>query len=103
MRISKKKAMFEKDYPSRWTEEIFKINAVQMTRPVTYKLEDLNKERTDGSFYEAELQKTKQEMFRIEKVLRRDKKNGMALVKWRGYSSKFNSWVPISSFERIKS
>ena len=56
-----------------------------MTRPVTYKLEDLNEERIEGSFYEAELQKTEQEMFRIEKVLRRDKKNGMALVKWRGY------------------
>ena len=102
VRISKKKAMFEKGYTPRWTEEIFKINALQMTRPVTYKLEDLNKERIDGSFYEAELLKTEQEMCRIEKVLRRDKKNGMALVKRRAYSSNFNSWVPISSLERIK-
>ena len=102
VRISKKKSMFEKGYTPRWTEEIFKIYEVQMTRPVKYKLEDLNEERIEDSFYEAELQKTEQEMFRIEKVLRRDKKNGMALVKWRGYSSKFNSWVPISSLERIK-
>ena len=101
MRISKKKAMFEKGYTPRWTEEIFKINGVQMTRPVTYNLEDLNEERIEGSFYEAELQKTEQEMFRIEKVLKRDKKNGMALVKWRGYSSKFNSWVPVNSLEQI--
>ena len=81
VRISKKKSMFEKGYTPRWTEEIFKINEVQMTRPVTYKLEALNEERIEGSFYEAELQKTEQEMFRIEKVLRRDKKNGMAVVK----------------------
>ena len=73
-----------------------------MTRPVTYKLEDLNEKRIKGSFHEAELQKTEQEIFRIEKVFRKDKKNGMALVKWRGYSSKFNSWVPISSLERIQ-
>ena len=73
-----------------------------MTRPVTCKLEDLNEERIKGSFYEAELQKIKHELFRIEKVLRKDKKNGMALVKWRGYSSKYNSWVPISSLERIQ-
>ena len=66
---------------------ISKINAVQTTIRVTCKLEDLNKERIDSSFYEAELRKTEQEMFRIEKVLRRDKKNGLALVKWRGYSS----------------
>ena len=39
-----------------------------MTRPVTYKLEDLNEERIEGSFDEAELQKTEEEMFRIEKV-----------------------------------
>ena len=99
VRISEKKAMFGQAYTPRWTEEIFKIDAVQMTRPVTYKREDLNKERIDGSFYEAELQKTEQEMFRIEKVFRRNKKNGMALVKWRRYSSKFNSWVPLSSLE----
>ena len=102
VRISKEKSMFEKGYTLRWTEEIFKIYEVQMTRPVTYKLEDVNEERIESSLYEAELQKTEQEMFRIEKVLRRDKKNGTALVKWRGYSSKFNSWVPISSLERIK-
>ena len=41
VRISKK-AMFEKGYTPRWTEEIFKIYEVQMIRPVTYKLEDLN-------------------------------------------------------------
>ena len=34
---------------------------------VLYKLKDLNKEAIDGSFYEQELQKTTQEVFRIEK------------------------------------
>ena len=102
VRISKKKAMFEKGYTPRWTEEIFKVYEVQMTNPMTYKLEDLNGEKIDGSFYEAELQKTTQDVFRIEKILKKDKKNGMALVKWRGYSSKFNSCVPMSSLERIK-
>ena len=62
----------------------------------------MNEERIEGSFYEAELEKTEQEMFRIEKVLRRDKKNGMALVKWREYSSKFSPWMPISSLQRIQ-
>ena len=44
VRMIKKKSMFEKGYTPRWTEEIFKINEVQMTRPVTYKLENLNEE-----------------------------------------------------------
>ena len=44
-------------------------------------------------FYEKELQKAKQQTFRIEKVVRRDNKKKKALVKWKGYSDKFNSWV----------
>ena len=39
------------------------------------------------------LQKAKQQTFRIEKVIRRDNKKKKALVKWKGYSDKFNSWV----------
>ena len=51
----------------------------------------------EGGFYEKELQKTKQEIYRIEKVLRKKIINGIehALVKWMGYSDKFNEWIPI--------
>ena len=49
-------------------------------------------EEVKGSFYEKELQKAKQETFRIEKVLKRDKKK-LALVKWSRYPDKFNSWI----------
>ena len=64
---------------------------VRYTDPITYKLKDLNGEEIKGSFYEQELQKTTQEMFRIEKVIRR--KGDKSLVKWMGYSEEFNSWV----------
>ena len=37
---------------------------------MTYKLIDLLGEKITGSFYEAELQKTNQNIFRIEKVIR---------------------------------
>ena len=50
-------------------------------------------EEIEGSFYEKELQKAKQQTFRIEKVIRRDNKKKKARVKWKGYSEKFNSWV----------
>ena len=50
-------------------------------------------EKTGGTFCEKELQKVKQQTFRIEKVLRRDNKKKKALVKWSGYSDKFNSWI----------
>ena len=91
VRISKKKKTFEKGYTTRWTEEIFTIVEVKHTSPVTYKIADLNGEEIQGSFYEPELQKTSQQLFRIEKVIKRGKKK--SLVKWKGYSDDFNSWV----------
>ena len=62
-----------------------------MTIQVTYKITDYNGEEIQGSFYEQELQKTSQDVFGIEKVLRR--KGDKSLVKWMGYSDAFNSWV----------
>ena len=91
VRISKKKKTFEKGYTTRWTEEIFKIVEVKRTQPLTYKIADLNGEEIKGSFYEPELQKTSQEIFRIEKVNKRGKTK--SLVKWKGYSNDFSSWV----------
>ena len=91
VRISKKKKTFKKEYTTRWTEEIFTIVKVKHTSPITYKIADLNGEEIKGSFYEPELQKTSQQLFRIEKVIKRGKKK--SLVKWKGYSDNFNSWV----------
>ena len=91
VRISKKKKTFEKGYTTRWTEDIFTIVEVKRTSPVTYRIADLNGEEIKGTFYEPELQKTSQELFRIEKVIKRGKKK--SLLKWKGYSDDFNSWV----------
>ena len=69
------------------------IDKVLPTKPVTYSIVDLMGEKIKGSFYKQELQKTKQQTFRIEKIIRRDNKKKMALVKWSGYPDNFNSWV----------
>ena len=90
-RISKKKALFEKGYTTRWTEEIFTITKIKRTSPITYKIADLNGKEIDGTFYEPELQKTSQQLFRMEKVIKKGKNK--SLVKWKGYSDDFNSWV----------
>ena len=94
VRISKyKRQVFDKGYTPNRTEEIFVIHKVLPTKPVTYSIVDLMGESIKGSFYKQELQKAKQQTYRIEKVIRRDNKKKMALVKWSGYSDKFNSWV----------
>ena len=94
VRTSKyKRRVFDKGYTPNWTEEVFTVDHILLTKPVTYKIVDLLGEEIKGSSYEKELQKAKQQTFRIEKVIRRDNKKKKALVKWKGYSDKFNSWV----------
>ena len=91
VRITKKKGVLEKGYTARWTEEIFTIKEIRETNPITYIIEDLQKEEIKGTFYEPELQKTEPEIYRIEKVIKEEE--GRSFVKWKGYPDKFNSWV----------
>ena len=51
----------------------------------------LNGEKIVGSFCEKELQKTNQNEYRIEKVIKR--KVDKLYIKWKGYDNSFNSWV----------
>ena len=74
-----------------WSEEVFIIKKVKNTVPWTYVINDLNGEEIIGTFYEKELQKTNQEEFRIEKVIRR--KGNKLYVKWKCYDNSFNSWI----------
>ena len=87
VRISKYKNIFAKGYMSNWSEEVFVIKRVKNTVPWTYVINDLNGEEITGTFYEKELQKTNQEEFRIEKVIRR--KGDKFYVKWKGYNNSF--------------
>ena len=91
VRISRIKGTFEKGYLPNWSEEMFIIDKIIYSRPTTYKLKDLMGDGIEGSFYEQELQKTNQEEFRVEKVLKR--KKDKVFVKWMGYSDKFNQWI----------
>ena len=101
VRISKfKRNLFNKGFTPNWTEEIFVIDEILKTKLVTYHLVDLQGEAMMGSFYEQELQRSSQEIFRIEKVILCDNKQKLALVKWRGYPDKFNSWISLSELNK---
>ncbi len=70
VRISRVNGIFDKFYLPIWSEETYKIVKVNPTTPATYVLQDLNGDVIRGSFYEQELQKTTQYVFRIEKIIR---------------------------------
>ena len=89
--ISKYKNIFTKGYTPNWSEEVFVIKKVKNTVPWTYVITDLNGEENIGTFYEKELQKTNQQKFRIEKIIKT--KGDKLYVKWKGYDNSFNSWI----------
>ena len=67
------------------------IKEVKNTVPWTYVIIDLNVGEIIRTFYEKGLQKTNQQEFRIEKVIK--KKDDKLYVKWKSYDSSFNSCI----------
>ncbi|XP_067204506.1 uncharacterized protein [Linepithema humile] len=104
VRISRAKVVFEKGYEARWSEEIFRIHRIlDWRKPRVYELSDLAGEVIDGIFYEQELARVEknlqEEEFIVDRVIRSRGRgnNKQVLVSWRGYPSKFDSWIPASS------
>jgi len=99
VRIKKKKGLFEKCFTPNWTEEVFTVSKVQRTNSIIYKITDYNDKEIQGTFYEQELQNSTQEVFRIDKVVKKGKTN--SLVKWKGYPESLNSWVDNKELKRL--
>ena len=93
VRLGVKKDLFEKSYIINWSDKIYTIKRVFATRPITYKVEDDKGVEHKGKFYEQDLQKTKVDEFRIQKVLKKTKNS--ALVRWMDYDSSYDSWIPL--------
>ena len=97
VRISYLRHSFMREYEQKWTEEIFRV-AKRYARdglPI-YKLKEYDNEPVEGTFYEQELQLVREpKVYRIEKVLRTRKVKGKKqhLVRWIGWSSKYDSWI----------
>lgn len=62
-----------------------------------------------GRFYENEIQAAKFQVFKVEKVIKQQKRNGVdyVYVKWKGWPEKYNSWEPkeniVRTFENANS
>ena len=94
--ITRYKNTFEKGATPRLRREVFRIDEVLKTNPVTYRLVDLSGEVIEGSWYHEELVPVdKPTVFEIEKVLETKKKAGdtLRLVKWKNYPESMNAWI----------
>jgi transposase InsO family protein len=105
VRISVLRKAFEREYDIKWTVEFFIVADRFFKEDIPkYKLKDYANEEILGTFYEDELQKINvgdDTVYRIEKIVRRRTKRGRreVLIKWVGWPSKFNSWIPNSELQ----
>lgn len=58
VRITRAKKAFGNKYQSNWTKEVFVVEKIVFTQPITYKLRALDGEEIVGSFYRKEIMKT---------------------------------------------
>ena len=92
VRISTHKGVFTKGYLPNWSTEIFTVDKVNKTLPITYMLKDYTGNPIAGCFYSEELNKSLfPNDFLVEKVIRT--KGQKVYVKWLGFDNSHNCWI----------
>ena len=103
------KSAFARGYNTQWSTEHFTITDRYLRQgfPV-YKVKDEENQAIDGTFYTNELQKVDPQPdieYKIEKIVRKRKRRGQEdelLVRWLGYSKKYDSWIKSSDIKQYK-
>ena len=89
----KYKNIFTKGYTPNWYEEVFLMKKVKNTLPWTCVISDQHGEEILGTFYNKELRKTNEKVFRVKTVTKR--KDGRLYIKWKDYDNSFSWWIII--------
>lgn len=104
VRIIKTRSVFDKGYEPNWTTEVFTVTQIKGKRGCI--ITDDNGEEIKGVFYPKEVQKVlkrQTDTYPIDKVLRYKGKGKKkeAYIRWKGYSAKFNQWIPAKNITQI--
>jgi transposase InsO family protein len=97
VQVSKQKGKFSRGYQEQSSQEIFKIYEIKEKSKIPmYLLKTYDgSENIKGAFYAFELTKVKDDVFRVEKVLKSRKRGNVVqhFVKWKGFNDSYNSWI----------
>ena len=94
----------EKGYLPKWTDETFKVfKALNGKNRPYYKIKNTEGNTESKRFYPEEIQKVNPLLYRVEKIIRNRRKNGVKeyFVKWTNYPESENSWIPASNLTEL--
>ena len=93
----------DKSYYPNWTDTIYEVDKEIKGRQKPMYFLKMDGKNLKQKFYPEEVQKIRENYYRIEKIIKRQSQNGKKgfLVKWLGYSDLHNSWVPEENIKRL--
>lgn len=99
VRLRHKIGVLDKGYYPNWTDRIETVTKTIKRIRKPYIVVSNESKR----LYPEEVQKINEELYRVEKILKKRKRNGKTecLIKWIGYSDSYNSWEPIENVVRL--
>lgn len=107
VRIKFDEKPFDKISTQRWSEKVYKIDKVFNKIDKTLYTVKLNSVPLRKRFYSSELQKvrtTPETRWRIERVIKYRTVNNIreGLVRWLGYDSQYDQWIPVQQIEDMR-
>ncbi|XP_054152670.1 uncharacterized protein LOC128963756 [Oppia nitens] len=87
---------FDKGYYPNWTDQVFTVvKTIKGDNQYVFRLSDGQGNIIEQRFYPQEIQKIKENLYRIERVIRSRVRRGRRqyFVKWLNYPEEYNSWI----------
>ena len=101
VRLNKKFCTLKKSYLPGWTEEVFIVDRVKPGPIPAFRITEWDGTPIEGTFYTQDLQKVQvsdDDLFRVEKVIRR--KGRKLFMRWKGWPVKYDSWIDKKDVQR---
>lgn len=104
VRLSYQSKAFHRNYDENWSRAVYTVTSRRLNQGYeAYKLKSYDNEAVLGEFSQHELQRVvdaEPERFEIERVIKhrtvgpRNARRRQAFVRWMGYKSSYDSWIP---------
>ena len=104
VRITSTRKTFARGFHQKATTELFKVKSVnEKFYPVTYKIEDLEGNPVEGTFYIQELVRARDTGVYFVKIIKKKKINGKLkyLVSWPDYPNASNEWKTKRELQKL--